>query len=231
MHLPWKKLGLADAFWVEAPCGMDDFWQQQCTDVYRIVSALRSSVPTPWSVPQHGHGMCFMLPPTLQKVASVVLWCQCPVVTCMDVYLQFNCILATASSGCLGNGDSQWGHAAFVLAMKTLSQLTGDVQSASIMHLGCTRTRFQCGCAPLEVPLHYPCSKCNLLCFFLCQDMPIEMQPQFVLDVEKQELYIHAGLQDRVIQIYEGLVHMDFSKELFDAQGHGMVWTFHCSLM
>lgn len=52
-------------------------------------------------------------------------------------------------------------------------------------------------------------------------DIPKSLQPQFVLDVEMQELNINAGLQDRVVQIYEGLVYMDFSKSLVDAQGHG----------
>ncbi|MEM7029912.1 MAG: GHMP kinase [Chloroflexota bacterium] len=44
-------------------------------------------------------------------------------------------------------------------------------------------------------------------------EMPIEIQPTFVLSIEQEELGITAGLQDRVIQIYEGLVYMDFSKE------------------
>jgi glucuronokinase len=35
--------------------------------------------------------------------------------------------------------------------------------------------------------------------------------PQVILNVEKVELGISAGLQDRVIQTYGGLVHMDFS--------------------
>jgi glucuronokinase len=47
------------------------------------------------------------------------------------------------------------------------------------------------------------------------------LQPQFVLDVEVHELGINAGLQDRVIQKYKGLVFMDFGKEIMDAQGHG----------
>src|SRR5581483_11209412 len=40
--------------------------------------------------------------------------------------------------------------------------------------------------------------------------MPIEVQPTFVLQVEQLELGITVGLQDRVIQAYEGLVYMDF---------------------
>jgi glucuronokinase len=41
--------------------------------------------------------------------------------------------------------------------------------------------------------------------------IPSEVQPSFVLSIEKEELNIGAGLQDRVIQVYEGLVSMDFS--------------------
>lgn len=38
-----------------------------------------------------------------------------------------------------------------------------------------------------------------------------EVLPSFVLAVESEELGITAGLQDRVIQVYGGLVYMDFS--------------------
>jgi len=44
-------------------------------------------------------------------------------------------------------------------------------------------------------------------------EVPLEVQPSFVLSVEREELGITAGLQDRVIQCYEGLVSMDFSRE------------------
>jgi glucuronokinase len=40
--------------------------------------------------------------------------------------------------------------------------------------------------------------------------IPIEAQPTFVLLVEQEELGITVGLQDRVVQVYEGLVYMDF---------------------
>lgn len=50
--------------------------------------------------------------------------------------------------------------------------------------------------------------------------IPREVQPSFVLSVEREELGISAGLQDRVIQVYEGLVFMDFSRETEEvAQG------------
>ena len=42
--------------------------------------------------------------------------------------------------------------------------------------------------------------------------IPCQVQPSFVLSIENEELGITAGLQDRVIQIYEGVVYMDFDK-------------------
>lgn len=43
-------------------------------------------------------------------------------------------------------------------------------------------------------------------------EIPLPAQPTLVLSVE-EELGIAGGLQDRVIQCYEGVVYMDFSKE------------------
>jgi glucuronokinase len=43
-------------------------------------------------------------------------------------------------------------------------------------------------------------------------EIPLEAQPSFVLSIEREELGIAAGLQDRVIQVYEGLVYMDFDR-------------------
>ena len=42
-----------------------------------------------------------------------------------------------------------------------------------------------------------------------------------VLSVETDELGIPAGLQDRVIQAYEGMVYMDFDREHFEHNGFG----------
>ena len=42
------------------------------------------------------------------------------------------------------------------------------------------------------------------------------VQPSLVLSVENEELGIAAGLQDRVIQVYEGLVSMDFARQHMD---------------
>ena len=43
--------------------------------------------------------------------------------------------------------------------------------------------------------------------------IPLELQPSLALSVETEELGIAAGLQDRVIQVYEGLVYMNFSQD------------------
>ena len=51
--------------------------------------------------------------------------------------------------------------------------------------------------------------------------IPEPIQPGLVLSVETEELGIGAGLQDRVIQAYEGCVFMDFDRDLMEAQGHG----------
>lgn len=42
--------------------------------------------------------------------------------------------------------------------------------------------------------------------------IPLYLQPSLVLSVEREELGIMAGLQDRVIQVYDGMVYMDFDK-------------------
>lgn len=42
-----------------------------------------------------------------------------------------------------------------------------------------------------------------------------------VLSVETGELKIPAGLQDRVTQVYEGMVYMDFNRTLMERQGYG----------
>ena len=51
--------------------------------------------------------------------------------------------------------------------------------------------------------------------------IPKPIRPAIILSVENDELKIPAGLQDRVIQTYEGVVYMDFAEELIQRQGHG----------
>lgn len=45
--------------------------------------------------------------------------------------------------------------------------------------------------------------------------------PTLILEVETRELGISAGLMDRVIQVWGGLVHMDLDRELLAERGHG----------
>ena len=51
--------------------------------------------------------------------------------------------------------------------------------------------------------------------------IPKPVQASLILSAEKDELHIGAGLQDRVIQVYEGMVYMDFAQEVMEVQGYG----------
>ncbi|HSB80605.1 MAG TPA: GHMP kinase [Candidatus Methylomirabilis sp.] len=61
----------------------------------------------------------------------------------------------------------------------------------------------------------------SLMEFFGVQ-IPTPVLPGIILSVELDELKIGAGLQDRVIQVYEGLVFMDFDKERMGRDGFGL---------
>ena len=50
-------------------------------------------------------------------------------------------------------------------------------------------------------------------------EIPRHVQPSLALAVEEEELGISAGLQDRVVQVYEGLVYMDFARERMEEHG------------
>jgi len=52
-----------------------------------------------------------------------------------------------------------------------------------------------------------------------------------ILKVETRELGISAGLQDRVAQVYQGLVYMDFDKDLMDSRGYGDYHQLDTSLL
>lgn len=58
----------------------------------------------------------------------------------------------------------------------------------------------------------------------------VEIRPNIILDAEK-ELGIVAGLQDRVAQVYGGLVYMDFGKEHMDTLGHGVYTPLDINLL
>jgi glucuronokinase len=53
-------------------------------------------------------------------------------------------------------------------------------------------------------------------------EIPRHLMPALILSVERDELNIHAGLQDRVIQSYEGIVYMDFDRQLLEGRGYGI---------
>jgi len=52
-------------------------------------------------------------------------------------------------------------------------------------------------------------------------EIPKERLPTLILETETVELGITAGLQDRVVQVYEGCVYMDFEREIVEKSGHG----------
>jgi glucuronokinase len=51
--------------------------------------------------------------------------------------------------------------------------------------------------------------------------IPLELAPTLCLEAERDELGIQCGLQDRVIQMYEGLVFMDFDQKMIEQTRHG----------
>lgn len=70
-----------------------------------------------------------------------------------------------------------------------------------------------------------------LLDFYNVRDkIAVEIRPQLILNAEK-ELGIVAGLQDRVAQVYGGLVDMDFNKEMMSKHGHGNYTPLDTSLL
>jgi glucuronokinase len=59
------------------------------------------------------------------------------------------------------------------------------------------------------------------ICQFHGLDIPLPVQANIALETETRELNVPAGLQDRVVQAYQGLVYMDFAKYLMDERGYG----------
>ena len=62
-------------------------------------------------------------------------------------------------------------------------------------------------------------------------DIPRPIQANLVLETETKELGVAAGLQDRVAQVYEGLVYMDFDRALMESQGFGSYEALDASLL
>ena len=62
-------------------------------------------------------------------------------------------------------------------------------------------------------------------------EIPLEIQPTICLEAERDELGINCGFQDRVIQIYNGLVFMDFDRAFVESHNHGKYERLYpCSL-
>ncbi len=59
------------------------------------------------------------------------------------------------------------------------------------------------------------------LCAYYGVEIPLPIQANLALETETRELNVPAGLQDRVIQAYHGLVFMDFSRDLLESRGYG----------
>lgn len=66
------------------------------------------------------------------------------------------------------------------------------------------------------------CACMRALMEFYEVEVPRQFQPNLVLSVENDELGIPAGLQDRVIQVFEGAVFMDFNRGHVEELGHGI---------
>jgi glucuronokinase len=62
-------------------------------------------------------------------------------------------------------------------------------------------------------------------------DIPKPQLANLILSVEKKELHIGAGLQDRVAQVYGRPVYMNFDKDMMDAQGYGDYRPFDVALL
>ena len=62
-------------------------------------------------------------------------------------------------------------------------------------------------------------------------DIPLPVQANLALETETKELGVSAGLQDRVVQVYEGLVYMDFDRQLMESRGYGSYERMEPSLL
>lgn len=59
------------------------------------------------------------------------------------------------------------------------------------------------------------------LCQYYGIEIPLPIQAKIALETETRELGVAAGPQDRVIQVYEGMVYMDFQRNLMESRGYG----------
>jgi glucuronokinase len=59
------------------------------------------------------------------------------------------------------------------------------------------------------------------LCQYFDLNIALPIQAKLILETETKEIGVPAGPQDRVIQVYEGLMYMDFQRELMESRGYG----------
>ena len=57
---------------------------------------------------------------------------------------------------------------------------------------------------------------------FYAVEIPLEILPTLCLNAETRELQLQAGLQDRVAQVYDGVMFMDFKEQLVTGRGFGI---------
>jgi glucuronokinase len=69
------------------------------------------------------------------------------------------------------------------------------------------------------------------LCQYYGLEIPLPVQANLALETETRELNVPAGLQDRVVQAYRGLVYMDFSRSLMESRGYGEYERMDASLL
>jgi glucuronokinase len=62
-------------------------------------------------------------------------------------------------------------------------------------------------------------------------EIPKPVLPNIILSVETEELGIPAGLQDRVAQVYDAPVFMDFDQATMERQGYGLYEEFSPALL
>lgn len=75
------------------------------------------------------------------------------------------------------------------------------------------------------------CATIRALMKYYKVNIPLEILPSVILSAESDELGINAGLQDRVAQVYEGCVYMDFNKEQMESMQHGIYKRIDTSLL
>ena len=59
------------------------------------------------------------------------------------------------------------------------------------------------------------------ICEYYAVELPLPFLAKIALETETVELGVSAGLQDRVIQAFEGVVYMDFDRKLMSGRGYG----------